>query len=116
MNQTTLQGKRGVDLLRDPEFNKSTAFTEAEKQELGIEGLVPDLTETEDVQLSRVLLQLSHKTTDLDRYIYLVNLLDHNETLFYRTVMLQPVVQYYANVGGGSGGAVVLGWRTKVEF
>ena len=31
-------------------------------------------------------------------------------------VMLQPVVQYYANVGGGSGSAVVLGWRTKVEF
>jgi carbohydrate-selective porin OprB len=31
-------------------------------------------------------------------------------------VMLQPVVQYYANVGGGSGRAVVLGWRTKVEF
>jgi porin len=31
-------------------------------------------------------------------------------------VMLQPVVQYYANVGGGSGSAVVLGWRTKVDF
>ena len=31
-------------------------------------------------------------------------------------VMLQRVVQYYANVGGGSGSAVVLGWRTKVEF
>jgi len=31
-------------------------------------------------------------------------------------VMLQPVVQYYASVGGGSGTAVVVGWRTKVEF
>ena len=31
-------------------------------------------------------------------------------------VLLQPVVQYYANVGGGSGSAVVLGWRTRVEF
>src|SRR6476659_2582848 len=90
MNLTTLDGKRGIEVLRDPELNKSTAFTETEKQELGIVGLVPDVTETADVQLSRVLMQLGHKTTDLDRYIYLVNLLDHDETLFYRTVMSDP--------------------------
>jgi len=52
--------------------------------------LVPDVTESEDLQLQRVLLQLSHKTSDLDRYIYLVNLLDHDEVLFYRTVMSDP--------------------------
>jgi len=82
--------KRGIELLQDPALNKSTAFTEAEKQAFGIVGLVPDMTESEDLQLSRVNMQLSHKTTDLDRYIYLVNLLDHNETLFYRTVMSDP--------------------------
>jgi len=82
--------KRGMELLQDPSLNKSTAFTEAEKQSLGIAGLVPDVTETMDVQLSRVMMQLGHKTTDLDSYIYLVNLLDHNETLFYRTIMSDP--------------------------
>ena len=82
--------KRGVELLQDPSLNKSTAFSDAEKQALGLVGLLPDVTETEDVQLSRVLLQLAHKATDLDRYIFLVNLLDHNETLFYRTVMSDP--------------------------
>jgi malate dehydrogenase (oxaloacetate-decarboxylating)(NADP+) len=82
--------KHGIDLLLDPSLNKSTAFTEAEKRALGIVGLVPDVTETMDVQLSRVMAQLGHKTTDLERYIYLVNLLDHNETLFYRTVMSDP--------------------------
>ncbi len=87
MTSTT---KRGIELLHDPSLNKSTAFTEAEKQALGIVGLVPDVTETEDLQLSRVMMQLSHKNTDLDRYIYLINLLDHNETLFYRTVMSDP--------------------------
>jgi malate dehydrogenase (oxaloacetate-decarboxylating)(NADP+) len=51
---------------------------------------VPDATETEDLQLKRVMLQLSHKASDLDRYIYLVNLLDHDETLFYRTLMSDP--------------------------
>jgi malate dehydrogenase (oxaloacetate-decarboxylating)(NADP+) len=82
--------KRGMDLLQDPSLNKSTAFSEAEKQALGIVGLVPDVTESPDVQLSRVMTQLAHKSTDLDRYIYLVNLLDHDETLFYRTVMSDP--------------------------
>src|SRR6202040_1313815 len=82
--------KRGIELLQDPSLNKSTAFTEAEKQALGIVGLLPDVTETEDSQLSRVMMQLGHKNTDLDRYIYLFNLLDHNETLFYRTVMSDP--------------------------
>jgi malate dehydrogenase (oxaloacetate-decarboxylating)(NADP+) len=82
--------KRGIELLHDPSLNKSTAFTESEKQALGIVGLVPDVTETEDLQLSRVMMQLAHKNTDLDRYIYLVNLLDHDETLFYRTIMSDP--------------------------
>jgi malate dehydrogenase (oxaloacetate-decarboxylating)(NADP+) len=82
--------KRGVDLLYDPTLNKSTAFTEAERQALGLVGLVPDHTESEDLQLRRVMQQLAHKTTDLDRYVYLVNLLDHDETLFYRTIMSDP--------------------------
>ena len=82
--------KRGTELIQDPFLNKSTAFTEAERQSLGLIGLVPDVTETEDLQVRRVMMQLGHKTTDLDRYIYLVNLLDHNETLFYRTIMSDP--------------------------
>ena len=82
--------KHGIELLLDPSLNKSTGFTEDEKQALGIVGLVPDVTESEDLQLSRVMMQLGHKNTDLDRYIYLINLLDHNEILFYRTVMSDP--------------------------
>lgn len=87
---STTFNKRGADLLHDPALNKSTAFTEAERHALGLVGLVPDTTETEDLQLTRVLLQLGHKTSDIDRYIYLANLLDHDETLFYRTLMSAP--------------------------
>jgi malate dehydrogenase (oxaloacetate-decarboxylating)(NADP+) len=86
----TAADKRGIELLHDPMLNKSTAFTEAERQALGIVGLVPDVIESMDVQLNRVRMQLGAKTTDLERYIYLINLLDHNETLFYRTVMSDP--------------------------
>ena len=82
--------KRGAELLRDPVLNKSTAFTEAERQALGLVGLVPDTTESEDLQLRRVMEQLGEKPTDLERYIYLINLLDHDETLFYRTIMSDP--------------------------
>ena len=83
--------KRGIELLQNASLNKSTAFTEIEKQSLGLVGLVPDVTESEDLQLRRVMMQLGHKNTDLDRYIYLVNLLDHDETLFYRTIMSDPM-------------------------
>src|SRR5260370_36373892 len=82
--------KRGIELLQDPSLNKSTAFTEGEKQALGLVGLVPDETETEELQLRRVMMQRGNKNTDLDRYIYLINLLSHNETLFYRTVRSDP--------------------------
>ena len=81
---------RGIAVLQDPKLNKSTAFTEQEKQALGLVGLVPDVTESDDLQLQRVNLQLAQKPTDLERYIYLMNLLDHNETLFYRTLMSDP--------------------------
>jgi malate dehydrogenase (oxaloacetate-decarboxylating)(NADP+) len=87
---TNMNGKRGVELLHDPSLNKSTAYTEAERQALGLVGLVPDVTESEDLQMRRVLQQLGHKNTDLERYIYLMNLLDHDETLFYRTIMADP--------------------------
>jgi malate dehydrogenase (oxaloacetate-decarboxylating)(NADP+) len=57
---------------------------------LGIVGLVPDVTESIETQLARVSLQLKQKATDLDRYIYLMNLLEINETLFYHTLMSDP--------------------------
>jgi malate dehydrogenase (oxaloacetate-decarboxylating)(NADP+) len=82
--------KRGIELLRDPDLNKSTAYSEAERQALGLVGLVPEVTESEDLQLRRVMKQLAVKNTDLERYIYLANLLDNDEVLFYRTVMSDP--------------------------
>jgi malate dehydrogenase (oxaloacetate-decarboxylating)(NADP+) len=81
---------QGVEFLRNPSVNKATAYTETEKQSLGLVGLVPDVTETIDTQLSRVLWQLQQKTSHLERYIYLMNLLEINETLFYHTLMSDP--------------------------
>jgi len=83
-------GRQGMDVLQDPRLTKSTAFTAAEREALGLTGLLPDVVESEDMQLRRVMQQLGHKSSDIDRYVYLIGLLDHNETLFYRTLMSDP--------------------------
>jgi malate dehydrogenase (oxaloacetate-decarboxylating)(NADP+) len=85
-----MERKRGVELLRDPRRNKATAFTNAERERLGLVGLLPEGVETLEQQLRRANLQLEAKTTDLERYIYLNQLLDLDETLFYALVMSDP--------------------------
>jgi malate dehydrogenase (oxaloacetate-decarboxylating)(NADP+) len=80
----------GIALLNDPALNKGTAFTPEERKRLGLEGLLPPSTDTLERQVERVLGHLDGKPNDLERYIYLVGLVDRNETLFYRTVMSDP--------------------------
>lgn len=79
--------RRGLDLLHDPQLNKGTAFTQAERDLLGLRGLLPAHVQTEQEQANRVLENLREKSTPLERYIFLIALLDRNETLFYRTVI-----------------------------
>jgi malate dehydrogenase (oxaloacetate-decarboxylating)(NADP+) len=83
-------GRRGRQLLRDPRWNKSTAYTEEEREALGLVGLVPEGCEDEDRQLTRVVRQLAIAPTALGKYILLSALQDRNETLFYRVLMSDP--------------------------
>ena len=75
---------RGDAVLRDPFTNKSTAFTAAERSELGLDGLVPPAVSTLDQQLARVYENYSVRQTPLERYTFLASLQDRNETLFFR--------------------------------
>ncbi len=93
----------GVAVLRDPAFNKGTAFTEAERDALGIRGLLPPRVSTIERQLVRVLGNVRRKGTNLEKYIFLTSLQDRNMTLFYRVIMehieeLMPIV-YTPTVG-----------------
>jgi len=81
---------RGMAILRDPRLNKSTAFTETEREALGLLGLLPEGIDTEETQIQRVHAQLSQKPNDLEKYIYLSQLQDADETLFYRVLMSEP--------------------------
>jgi malate dehydrogenase (oxaloacetate-decarboxylating)(NADP+) len=82
--------ERGMKLLETSALNKDTAFTDAERAAFGLEGLLPPSVETIDQQHRRILQQLGQKPTDLERYIYLIQLFDSNETLFYYVVMSDP--------------------------
>jgi malate dehydrogenase (oxaloacetate-decarboxylating)(NADP+) len=94
---------KGVDWLHNPVFNKGTAFTEAERDALGLRGLLPPHVQTMEQQARRVMDNFRSKSSDLERYIQIVGLQDRNETLFYRVVMdnleeLMPII-YTPTVG-----------------
>lgn len=82
---------RGLALLNDPVLNKGMAFSQEERTQFGLEGLLPSEEETLDRQMERVLEHLDAKPNDLERYIYLIGLSDRNQTLFYRTLMSDPI-------------------------
>jgi malate dehydrogenase (oxaloacetate-decarboxylating)(NADP+) len=94
---------RGADLLHDPALNKGSAFTAAERDALGLRGLLPPGVQTQAEQVERVLGHLARKSTELERYIALIALAGRNQTLFYRVLIdyieqLMPIV-YTPTVG-----------------
>jgi len=80
----------GIALLRDPLWNKGTAFTETERDALGLRGLLPPRVFTQQQQVARVLENFRSKPLDLDKYINLTALHDRNEALFFRVLIDHP--------------------------
>ncbi|MGA9755827.1 MAG: NAD-dependent malic enzyme [Desulfobaccales bacterium] len=93
----------GVALLRDPALNKGTAFTEEEREILGLNGLLPPVVQSMEVQVLRVLENFRRKSNDIEKYLFMIGLQDRNKTLFYRVVIdyieeMLPVI-YTPTVG-----------------
>ncbi|MEP5766080.1 MAG: NAD-dependent malic enzyme [Halieaceae bacterium] len=86
-DQDSVDFERGVKLLHDPVRNKGTAFTEAERDSLALRGLLPPRHHSVAEQELRILENLRHKVSDLERYLFLIGLQDRNETLFYRVII-----------------------------
>ena len=78
------------EILYNPRLNKGTAFSEAERELLGLTGLFPDAVEDSAIQQQRALMQLSMRANDLERYVFLSELQDRNERLFYQLLRADP--------------------------
>ena len=87
-----LTARRGEELLDTPVLNKGTAFTDDERAALGLHGLLPAQVETLDQQVRRAYEAYQRKEDDLERHIYLRQLQDNNEVLFYR-LLLDHIVE-----------------------
>jgi len=94
---------RGSAVLASPTINRGTAFTLRERDALGLTGLLPTGVSTLEGQLRRVYAQYLEQANDLRKWVYLSNLRDRNEVLFYRLLTdhiseMLPVV-YTPTVG-----------------
>jgi len=103
MNDIRQGVSRGVQLLHDPLRNKGTAFTEQERDALGLRGLLPPHVHTQDEQAARVLENLRKLADPLEKFVALNALHDRNEALFFRVVSdnvdeIQPLI-YTPTVG-----------------
>ncbi len=94
---------RGAELLNDPLLNKGTAFSRAERRDLGLEALLPWQVESIEAQVERCRLAFGAMGSDLERYAYLQTLRERNVTLFHRFLadhieLAMPIV-YTPTVG-----------------
>lgn len=93
----------GPALLETPLLNKGSAFSVEERKYFNLEGLLPDAIETIEEQTERAYKQYQSFENDMDKHIYLRNIQDTNETLFYRLVSnhiteMMPII-YTPTVG-----------------
>src|SRR3984885_1068842 len=97
--------RSGYELLNDPLLNKGTAFTEIERDEFDLHGLLPPYVTPLDLQVERRIVALRELNDDLQKYVFLRGSQDTNETLFYALLTrhieeLMPIV-YTPTVGLG---------------
>jgi len=101
----TLTRLRGIDLIRDPYLNKGTAFTERERDMLGLRGLMPPQQFDIKQQLERQLKVFRNYPSNIQKYNFLERLHTRNKTLYYRLLLenimeTMPIV-YTPTVGEG---------------
>src|ERR1700739_2657662 len=82
--------KTGYALLRDPRLNRGSSFTAAERPAYGLEGLLPPVGRTLELQVAGIHSELANLDNDLQKYLLLSDLQARNETLFYAVLMSDP--------------------------
>lgn len=80
----------GYSILRNPRLNKGSAFTQKEREKYGLLGMLPEAVETIETQIIRIHEQLDNFEKPINQYIFLMQLLENNETLFFKTISSDP--------------------------
>ena len=80
----------GYELLHDPRLNRGTAFSQAQRRALGLEGLLPPAVTNLQLQIARRHEELAKLDDDLQKYLVLSDLQARNETLYYAVLMSDP--------------------------
>jgi len=93
----------GPNLLETPLLNKGSAFSQSERENFNLNGLLPPRFETIEEQVERCYQQYSSFRDNLNKHIYLRAIQDNNETLYYRLVRdhleeMMPII-YTPTVG-----------------
>ena len=94
---------RGKALLHDPSLNKGTVFNAAEREALGLHGLLPPRVFSPAERALHIINNVRRKANDFEKYLYLAGLQNRNENLFYRVLIdnmqeLTPII-YTPTVG-----------------
>ena len=74
---------RGHEILNNPFKNKGTAFTQEERQELGLVGLLPPYVQTLEEQAAQTYAHMHQKANDIEKRLFLMEIFNTNRTLFY---------------------------------
>ena len=82
--------RSALEILHDPQLNKGTAFSLEERDRYGLEGLLPPVVETLEQRVGRAAAQCESCANDLARYVFLSQLQDTDETLFYALLVSDP--------------------------
>lgn len=85
--------EKAMNILNNPYLNKGTAFTKVERDQLGLNGLIPPYVQTLDEQVEQVYAQFQTKVNDLEKRLFLMQVFNENRVLFYK-LFSQHVVEF----------------------
>lgn len=85
--------EKAMSILNNPYLNKGTAFTKVERDQLGLNGLIPPYIQTLDEQVAQTYAQFQTKANDLEKRLFLMQIFNENRVLFYK-LFSEHVVEF----------------------
>lgn len=100
MDGILMEAVQGMSVIHNPTFNKGSAFTEEERKNFKLHGLVPPNTQTLEEQVHRAYEQYSSRADDLAKNTFMASMKMQNEVLYFRvsTIIFLRGSRYLRNI------------------